>query len=164
MSTQVNMNLIRYRHTRLDSIGLDEFRFVLTDGRIESSETPFKILISGESSGEIHFHSMPIEVREGECAIIEWFDELRSSKTNNNVFNSKPFKIQIIRGSVLFDKPKSGRHRWDVKLWRCQVYGDEPAKIGHHCQNGRFDRAGKELYAAGSHCTQNCLFTYVKGW
>ena len=64
-SFKVNMNLIRYRHTRLDSIGADEFRFVLTDGMVESKEELFNIEISGQSSGEIHFHSVPIEVREG---------------------------------------------------------------------------------------------------
>ena len=61
----MNQNLIRYRHTRLDSIGLDDFRFVLTDGVVESAEMTFQMEISGESSGEIHFHSTPIEVREG---------------------------------------------------------------------------------------------------
>ena len=66
---KVNMNLIRYRHTRLDSIGADEFRFVLTDGVVESNEELFNIEISGESSGEIHFHSVPIEVREGKLLV-----------------------------------------------------------------------------------------------
>ena len=61
----MNQNLIRYRHTRLDSIGLDDFQFILTDGIVESGKKGFEIEISGQSSGEIHFHSTPIEVREG---------------------------------------------------------------------------------------------------
>ena len=61
----MNQNLIRYRHTRLDSIGLDDFQFILTDGIVESGKKSFEIEISGQSSGEIHFHSTPIEVREG---------------------------------------------------------------------------------------------------
>ena len=43
-----------------------ELSFVLTDGENESLLRTFHIEIHGENSGEIHFHSVPMEVREGE--------------------------------------------------------------------------------------------------
>ena len=86
----MNQNLIRYRHTRLDSIGLDDFQFILTDGIVESGKKGFEIEISGQSSGEIHFHSIPIEVREGKLTCQRL--SVRKKDYFHNFISSKKFR------------------------------------------------------------------------
>ena len=42
---------------------------MVTDGQSESAAQVFKIKIVGQNSGEIHFHSKPIQVREGKSPL-----------------------------------------------------------------------------------------------
>ena len=56
----------------------------MTDGQSESSTQVFSIQILGQNSGEIHFHSSPIEVREGKCSNILQKIEFNASEKKNS--------------------------------------------------------------------------------
>ena len=121
------MNLIRYRHTRLDSIGADEFRFVLTDGVVESKEELFNIEISGQSSGEIHFHSVPIEVREGKDCLFPVLTIVpnQTTKEISIIWQAKIWSPQMARqtlakSSLWFSIRQNQASLLKWTIWRIQ--------------------------------------------